>query len=317
VANSWKALHLFGGADPVTLGTNFKDLDYKAVQGAGETRIASRARVPAAVLGISEGLQGSALNAGNFGQARRQFGEQFAYPSWRQMCEALSSLVAVPAGSELWYDTKDVAFLHEDAKDAAAVLSTDATSIRTLTDGGYSSESVIAAVTGGDLSLLKHTGLVPVQLQQPGAETDPSVAAQETAETIQKIYLGVINGVLTVDEARKIINETGAALPIPGPGELQPQPPTPDSENSMPTINVDARTNIDMAEVRFDQAAPQIHVDAPPPAEVVVNVEAQPPPEVVVNVPEQRPTKRTVERDDKGNIIAVTEERIEMNERHG
>lgn len=170
-SNAWKALHLFGGADPVTLGSNFKDLDYKAVQGAGETRIASRARVPAAVLGISEGLAGSALNAGNFGQARRQFGEQYAYPSWRLMAEALAPLVAVPAVCELWYDTKDVAFLREDARDAAEVLMTQASAIRTLTDGGYDPDGVVTAVTGGDLSTLvaQHSGLVPVQLQPPGS----------------------------------------------------------------------------------------------------------------------------------------------------
>lgn len=178
-ANSWKALHLFGGADPVSIGSNFKDLDYKAVQGAGETRIASRARVPAAVLGISEGLQGSALNAGNFGQARRQFGEQYAYPSWRQMCEALASLVAVPAGAELWYDTTDVAFLHEDAKDAAEVNFTQSQAIKQLIEAGYEPDAAVTAITGGDLSLLSgaHTGLVSVQLQPPGAPSTPSAPA--------------------------------------------------------------------------------------------------------------------------------------------
>lgn len=176
VGNAWNALHLFGGADTAALGLNFKDLDYKAIQGAGETRIAMRARVPASVLGISEGLAGSALNAGNFSQARRQFGEQYAYPAWRQMCAAVAHLVAVPAGSELWYDTTDVAFLHEDAKDAAEVMLTKATAIRQLTDGGYDTDSVIKAVTGGDLSLLTHTGLVPVQLQPPGTTTDGASA---------------------------------------------------------------------------------------------------------------------------------------------
>ena len=180
-ANAWKALHLFGGADPVAIGSNLKDLDYRAVQGAGETRIASRARVPASVLGISEGLAGSALNAGNFGQARRQFGEQYAYPSWRLMCEALSPLVTVPTGCELWYDTTDVAFLHEDAKDAAEVLNTQAQAIRTLTDGGYDPQAVVRAVTGGDLSNLVHTGLVPVQLQLPG--TDPTSGQPAQANT--------------------------------------------------------------------------------------------------------------------------------------
>lgn len=178
-SNSWKALHLFGGADPVTIGSNFRDLDYKAVQGAGETRIAAAARVPAAVVGISEGLQGSALNAGNFGQARRQFGEQYAYPHWRMACEALSPLVNVPPGAELWYDTTDVAFLHEDAKDAAEVIAVQSQAIRTLVDGGMEPDAAVRAVTGGDLSILagNHTGLLPVQLQAPGTQM-PSAPAQ-------------------------------------------------------------------------------------------------------------------------------------------
>ena len=128
----------------------------------------------------TEGLAGSALNAGNFNQARRQFGEQYAYPSWRLMCEALAPLDAVPAGCELWYDTTDVAFLHEDAKDAAEVLNTQAQAIRTLTDGGYDPQAVVRAVTGGDLSNLVHTGLVPVQLQLPGTDPTSGQPAQAT-----------------------------------------------------------------------------------------------------------------------------------------
>ena len=68
------------------------------------------------------------------------------------MCEALAPLVAVPAGAELWYDTTDVAFLHEDAKDAAEVVSTQATAIRTLTDGGDGPGAEVTAVPGGDLT---------------------------------------------------------------------------------------------------------------------------------------------------------------------
>ncbi len=128
-------------------------------------------------------MQGSALNAGNFGQARRQFGEQYAYPSLRQMCEALASLVPVPAGSELWYDLTDVAFLREDAKDAAEVIATQAQAIRTLVDGGMKPDEAVAAVTSGDLSLLvgQHTGLLPVQLQPPGTTTTPSAPAPQGA----------------------------------------------------------------------------------------------------------------------------------------
>ena len=38
-------------------------------------------------------------------------------------------------------------------------------------------------------------------------------SAKDIAEIVQKIYLGVVNGILTVDEARQIINEGGADLP--------------------------------------------------------------------------------------------------------
>jgi phage portal protein BeeE len=49
-ANAWRTLYLGGGADVKTVGANFDQLDMKAVQGAGETRIAAAAGVPA-VLG--------------------------------------------------------------------------------------------------------------------------------------------------------------------------------------------------------------------------------------------------------------------------
>lgn len=39
--------------------------------------------------------------------------------------------------------------------------------------------------------------------------------AKELAEIIQKIYLGVANGVISVDEAREIANREGAGLPVP------------------------------------------------------------------------------------------------------
>lgn len=183
-ANSWKALHLFGGADPVSIGSNLNDLDYRAVQGAGETRICAAGRVPASVVGVSEGLQGSALNAGNFGQARRQFGEQYAYPSWRLACEALAPLIQVPGGAELWYDVTDVAFLHEDAKDAAEVISTQASAIRQLIETGMDPDAAVRAVTGGRLADLlgSHTGLLSVQLQDP-TKTSPSAQGPDTGVT--------------------------------------------------------------------------------------------------------------------------------------
>ncbi len=178
--NAWKVLHLAGGADPVPLGVDLKQLDYKAVQALGETRISVASRVPAVVLGISEGLAGSSLNAGNYGMARRQLGDGFLRPCWRMACGAFDHLVAPPNGqAELWYDASEVSFLHEDEKDAAEVTARNAEAMRTLTDAGYKPETVVEAVVTGDLSKLQHTGTYSVQLQPPGSTNAPADAGED------------------------------------------------------------------------------------------------------------------------------------------
>jgi len=130
----------------------------------------------------------------------------------------LQKLIPTPAGSRLWYDDRDISFLQEDQKDAAEILRVDAESIRTLTDGGYTPDSVVAAVQARNPALLVHSGLIPVQLQSPDANGTPT--PRSIAETVQKLYLGV-DVVLSADEARKILEDAGA--PISGP---MPEPST-------------------------------------------------------------------------------------------
>lgn len=176
VDKAWRTMYLSPGADVKTLGANLEQLNFKSVQGAGETRIAAAAGVPASILGISEGLQGSALNAGNYAAARRRFADGTVRPLWRAACGALAT-VAPPSdgGSRLWFDARDVSFLQEDEQDAANIRQADAQTIRSLVDGGYEPISVVDAVTSGDFSLLVHTGLTSVQLMPPGESTpDPN-----------------------------------------------------------------------------------------------------------------------------------------------
>jgi hypothetical protein len=104
-----------------------QQIDFKVVQGAGEVRIATAARIPATILGISEGLQGSTLNAGNYASARRNFADGLLRPYWRMACAALEPLLSKPyTAAQLWYDDRDVAFLKEDVKDAAEIRQADA-----------------------------------------------------------------------------------------------------------------------------------------------------------------------------------------------
>ncbi|MFI6681889.1 phage portal protein [Kribbella sp. NPDC050470] len=178
-ANAFRTLYLTAGADATPIGANLKDIDFSTVQGSGETRISVLSRVPAAILGISEGLQGSSLNAGNFSAARRTFADTWVYPNLQNICGSLASIVKVPSDSELWFDTSDIPLLREDGKDAAEIASTDAQTIRNLTDAGFEPESIITAMRAHDWSLLRHSGLFSVQLQPAGST--PAITQGEGA----------------------------------------------------------------------------------------------------------------------------------------
>jgi phage portal protein BeeE len=169
-ANAFKTLYLTAGADATPIGANLKDIDFRAVQGSGETRISVLSRVPASLLGISEGLQGSSLNAGNFSAARRTFADTWVYPMLQDMASSLASIVNVPGDSELWFDTSDIPLLREDGKDAAEIASTEAQTIRNLTDAGFTPDSIVLAMRAKDWSLLVHSGLFSVQLQPAGSQ---------------------------------------------------------------------------------------------------------------------------------------------------
>ncbi len=174
--NAYKNLYLGGGADATVVGADFKQMDFKAVQGAGETRIAAAAGVPPIVVGLSEGLEAATYS--NYAQARRRFADLTVRPLWRSACAALSSIVKVPAGSRLYYDDRDIPALKEDEKDAAAIESVKATTINSLVTAGFTPKSVVDAVMSEDMRLLKHSGLYSVQLQKAGADAPATKPAE-------------------------------------------------------------------------------------------------------------------------------------------
>lgn len=187
--NAYKTLYLGGGADVTVVGADMKQLDLRSVQGASETKIAAAAGVPPVVIGLSDSLNGSSLNQGNYSAARRNFADRTIRPLWRNAAASLELLVPPPPASQLWFDTHDVAFLREDEKDRAEIQAKEAVTIRQLNDGGYTPKSVVQAVDANDWSLLKHSGLLSVQLQPPGqkltgaaAPTDDGSAPPATEE---------------------------------------------------------------------------------------------------------------------------------------
>jgi hypothetical protein len=188
--NAYKTMFFGAGADLTPIGANMQQLEFKVTQGAGETRIAADAGVPPVIVGLSEGLQAATYS--NYSQARRRFADGTMRPYWRNISGSLARIIDVPQGAELWYDTRDIAFLREDEKDGAAITSLKSVAIKTLVDAGYDPQSVVDAVDSGDLTRLQHSGLVSVQLQPPGTElksggaaaTDGAKAALEQIDQI-------------------------------------------------------------------------------------------------------------------------------------
>lgn len=177
--NAGKTLNLYPGADATIVGTNMQQLDFKAVQGAGETRIAAAAGVPPVIVGLSEGLEAATYS--NYAQARRRFADGTMHPNWQSAAGALAVIMPSQGrDTRLWYDADDIPFLREDERDAAEINQVRAQTIRTLVDGGYTPASAAAAVESGDFRLLEHTGLFSVQLQKPGAN-DPTPPGEVTS----------------------------------------------------------------------------------------------------------------------------------------
>ncbi len=198
VENAYRTLYLTEGVDATVVGSDLKQLDFKVVQGHLETRIAAAAGVHPVIAGLSEGLAGSSLNAGNFGAARRRFADGTMHPLWQNAAGSMQQIVKPPARAgvaRLWYDARDVPFLREDAKDEAEIVLIRLQAMEAGVRAGFKPDTVRNAVTSGDLGLLEHTGLYSVQLQPPtntpapptgNGATPPSRAVTVTDENLAR-----------------------------------------------------------------------------------------------------------------------------------
>jgi hypothetical protein len=270
--NAFKWMFTAQGVDATPVGANMQQLDYRLVTGAGETRIAAAAGTPPVIVGLSEGLQGSSLNTGNYQAARRNFVDGVILDLWNSAAGALSNIIAVPGDANLATDPRDISFLKEDAVEQAEILQKESITIRYLVDAGYKPDTVILAVTNNDLSLLEHSGLFSVQLQ---AATAPK----------QGLFAGV-----PVPNTEPGAPPAAQTAPANGNGSAPPAVPT----RSDTHVHFDygafqlpgaPDVNINEGAIRTEITTPDVHVDVQP-AEVTVEpnitVEAPPPANVTV-----------------------------------
>jgi len=164
--NGWKTAVLDEGADLTVVGSNFEQMAFTAVQGAGETRVCMAAGVPPIVIGSAQGLEASTYS--NYAQALRAFGLGTMAFLWQSAAAALSKLVEPPSDSRLWYDTARIPALQDEETARAEAARTWAVAAGELIRAGYEPQTVANALIAGDMSLLTHTGAIPTALYPNG-----------------------------------------------------------------------------------------------------------------------------------------------------
>lgn len=363
--NAYKTLYLGAGASILPVGKDFQQMEFAVTQAVGELRICSASGVPPVLVGVTEGIKAATYS--NYQSAKRFFADGTLRPLWRNFASSIENIIDVPENAELWYDDRDIPFLYDDAKDAATIQQRHAATISSLVSAGYTPDSVVQAVIADDFELLKHTGLFSVQLLPPGtqpgtqpggkgaspstpAPSDPGTGKPKPSTSPSQTPTksnGSGGGVSRV-EALELMQNMAIMRQALAPQE----PPTVDVHfhegafrSEAPTVNVDARTQIEEGAVRVE--APQVTVPVEVhPAEVVIEegairvetpVTVEPTFELVegaiqvhspvtieegavkvesASQPEapQRSVRRVIERDERGLISSVTEEEVEVDE---
>lgn len=178
VDNSHKTMVIDEGADVSVIGAQFTDMAFNDLVNAGEVRIASAGGVPPIVAGLQGGLDASTM--ANYAAAYRNFADSTMHQLWRGACAVLGKFLVAPRdGVELWFDTRDIPALRDAEMERQKGNAQLSIAVMNLVNAGYDPATVVTAVVSGDMSLLKHTGLVSVQLLPAGETRTPSGTVSE------------------------------------------------------------------------------------------------------------------------------------------
>lgn len=172
VGKAYKTFHVGGGADVKMATQTLQQLDFKVTQGAGETRMAAASGVGAVMAQLSEGLQGSSLNAGNFKVAKERSADMVFRPLWRNACASLEKFTQPRDDQRLWYASEHISLLQDDENDRAQTWQTATAALRQLTDAGWDGRSARDATAAYNIELLDPTTFTPSVQVQEGTPTD-------------------------------------------------------------------------------------------------------------------------------------------------
>ncbi len=315
-SQAYKTMYLGAGADATVVGADLRQLDFKITQGGGETRIAAAAGVPPVIVGLSEGLQAATYS--NYSQARRAFSDVTLRDLWADACGTLEQIVTPPSDrnrtpSKLWYDEECISFLQDDELDRANIFAVEASSFKSLIDGGVTADSAAAAVAAKDITLVEHTGLFSVQLQEPGTPqpepAPPPANGNGNGATPTPAAPRYSDLEAAMREAfRSTQTQTQTVVPAPNIEIQMPEFHTEIHlpEQGPPNVTFDERAievTVAPPNVTFDERAIEVTVEGAKHEPPVVNVTVEPA-DVHLELPAR---KKTVELPN-GDVVTITEE---------
>lgn len=293
VGNAWKPLIFDQGADPV-LSKGLDQLDFRNIQAGGELRICAAAGVSPILIGLRNAEAGESYQS-----AMRQLADMHMRPLWRSACASLQKLVNTPGGAQLWYDTSDIAALQAAETEKAQVTQVSAAAMLTFVQAGFTRDSVISAVTSGDLTQLQEAPLAP-----PPGTTEKVSETGVLGQPSDKV--GQAPGVQTVLTKAQT---PASKMPMPAsfpttPSSTGRRSPTANSRSADPMFEQDVSgTTI--------QVYPILNVEMPA-AQVTNQVTVEPAPVQTVVLPappaptvEDGNAEFTFRRDQQGRIISA------------
>jgi len=190
--NAFKTLVLDQGADATVIGNNLAQMNFDGVQSAGSERILAAANVPAVLVGL-EPLRGAGRG---YQESMQKFANIYARPQWRSACSVLGSLVTVPAGNRLWFDTADVAALQDGEMERAQTALVNGQALLALRQAGYTHDSAVTAVVSADLTKLAvdpaiaAAPLKPHQPQHLLPQAQPGATAEPLPSSMPRLPVG-------------------------------------------------------------------------------------------------------------------------------
>ena len=192
--NAHEPLFLGPGADVKIIEADPSTWDTRSISGLAETHIAGVAGVPPVVAGLSEGLSGSTLNAGNYKVAARGFIDRTIRPLWHSFANAIEPLIDPPkprkgngSPARLTVDEREVSVLNDDRLEDADIMGKHTTTFNTLITNGCTFESAQEYIVTGDFTVLKDSGYKSVQLYKPGELlSEKDKASTEESDTPNK-----------------------------------------------------------------------------------------------------------------------------------